>query len=255
MGEGVEARAVSVSFNGQTALEDVSFTLNSPFFTVVMGPNGAGKTTLLRTILGMIKPSSGQITVYGINPVESPRRVLQLAGYVPQVINVNLHVPITVEEVVAMGALAMMGPPRILTSGVRRRVDEALEMVGLRGLGRKLFRELSGGQRQRTLIARALIRKPRILLLDEPFSMLDFDIKCEIAELLNRLHRDMGVDVLMVAHEISPCIAFQPTIILLNKRVYAYGRAEDVLRIDVLRRAYPGATELPAGVIIGEDHG
>ena len=251
----MEAEEVSVIFNGQVALDRVSFKLSSPFFTVVMGPNGAGKTTLLRAIMGMVRPNSGRINIYGIDPARSPGKVLQIAGYVPQVINVNLHVPITVEEVVAMGVLAKVGPPRILTPRVRSRVEETLEMVGLRGMGRKPFRELSGGQRQRALIARALIRKPRILLLDEPFSMLDFDIKCEIAELLNRLHREMGVDILMVAHEISPCIAFQPTIILLNKRVYAFGKAEDVLRIDILRKAYPGATELPAGVIIGEDHG
>ena len=85
--------------------------------------------------------------------------------------------------------------------------------------------------------------------------MLDFDMKCEISELLYRLHREKGVDILLVAHELSPCIHLEPIVILLNKRVYAVGKAGEVLTIENLRKAYPGLTEVPAGFILGEDHG
>lgn len=245
---------LTVAFNGFKALDSISFKLDSPFFTVVMGPNGAGKTTLLKTMLGLIRPSSGYVAIYGIDVFKEAKKIRQLIGYIPQVININLYIPMTVREIVAMGRLSTTLPPRILDRRVEDEIQETLELVDLEGCSDKDFAELSGGERQRVLIARALIRKPRLLLLDEPFSMLDFDVKCEIASLLSKLHLEMKTDVLLVAHELSPCIAYEPQVILLNKKLYAMGRASDVLKLDVLRRAYPGVTEIPQGYIIGEDH-
>lgn len=245
---------LTVVFDKLKALEDVSFTLDSPFFTVVMGPNGAGKTTLLKTILGLIKPISGNVKVYGLSVFKENKKVKHIVGYVPQVININLYVPMTVKEVIAIGVLSKALPPRILDRKTEEEIERALDLVELENYLDKEFAALSGGERQRVLIARALIKRPRLLLLDEPFSMLDFDIKCDIANLLIKLHREMHVDVLLVAHELSPCISYEPQVILLNKKVYAIGRATDVLRLDILRRAYPGVTELPQGFIIGEDH-
>jgi ABC-type Mn2+/Zn2+ transport system ATPase subunit len=253
MGE-VELRNVSYSFGDRVALEDVSFELDSPFFCAVMGPNGAGKSTLLKLMLGLLKPQKGMIRIMGYDVPREANRVRRLIGYIPQVIDIDHRVPMSVEEVVAMAALSRNLPPRIVTGEVRHRVREALELVGLDDPSAQ-FSELSGGQRQRVLIARALVGEPRMLLLDEPYSMLDFDMKCEIADLLYRLHRDRGIDIFLVAHELSPCIHLEPTVILLNKRVYAIGRAGEVLTLENLRRAYPGLTEIPAGFILGEDHG
>ena len=250
----VELRSVSYSFNGRVALEDVSFELDSPFFCAVMGPNGAGKTTLLKVMLGLLKPQRGSVRIFGHDAVREANAVRRLVGYVPQIVNVDIHVPMTVEEVVAMGALSRDLPPRFMTRDIRRRVEEVLKLVELDEPS-ALFQELSGGLRQRALIARALIGEPRLLLLDEPYSMLDFDMKCEISELLYRLHKERGVDILLVAHELSPCIHLEPIVVLLNKRVYAVGRAGEVLTIENLRKAYPGLTEVPAGFILGEDHG
>ena len=250
----VELRSVSYSFNGRIALEDVSFELDSPFFCAVMGPNGAGKTTLLKVMLGLLKPQRGSVRIFGHDAVREANAVRRLVGYVPQIVNVDIHVPMTVEEVVAMGALSRDLPPRFMTRDIRRKVEEVLKLVELDEPS-ALFQELSGGLRQRALIARALIGEPRLLLLDEPYSMLDFDMKCEISELLYRLHKERGVDILLVAHELSPCIHLEPIVVLLNKRVYAVGRAGEVLTIENLRKAYPGLTEVPAGFILGEDHG
>jgi len=249
----VEVKHVSYRFDKKTALEDVSFELNSPFFCTVMGPNGAGKTTLLKLMLGLLKPESGTIRVFGHDVSEEAHEVRKIVGYVPQLVNIDYHVPVTVEEVVAMGALAKDIPPRILTRKLKKKVSEVLKLVGIEDSA-ALFTELSGGQRQRALIARALISDPKLLLLDEPFSMLDFDMKCEIAELLYQLHKEKGIDIFLVAHELSPCIHLEPTVILLNKRVYAVGRAGEVLRLENLKKAYPGLTEVPAGFILGEDH-
>ncbi|MEM1976648.1 MAG: metal ABC transporter ATP-binding protein [Nitrososphaerota archaeon] len=250
----IELKNVSYSFGDRVALEDVSFELNSPFFCAVMGPNGAGKSTLLKLMLGLLKHQSGIIRIMGYDVPREAGKVRRLIGYVPQVIDIDYRVPMSVEEVVAMAALSRDLPPRIMTGSVRRKVREVLELVELDDPSMQ-FSELSGGQRQRALIARALVSDPRILLLDEPYSMLDFDMKCEIAELLYRLHKDKGIDIFLVAHELSPCIHLEPIVILLNKRVYAIGRAGEVLTLENLRRAYPGLTEVPAGFILGEDHG
>lgn len=250
----IELRNVSYSFGDRVALENVSFELNSPFFCAVMGPNGAGKSTLLKLMLGLLKPQSGIIRIMGYEVPREASKVRRLIGYVPQIVDIDHRVPMSVEEVVVMAALARDLPPRIMTGKVRREAREILELVELDDPCAQ-FSELSGGQRQRALIARALVSDPKILLLDEPYSMLDFDAKCEIAELLYKLHRDKGIDVLLVAHELSPCIHLEPTVILLNKRVYAVGRAGEVLTLENLRRTYPGLTEVPAGFILGEDHG
>jgi len=250
----IELKNVNVVYDSVRVLDNISLKLKSPFFAVIMGPNGAGKTTLLRTILGLVKPVSGEIRVYGYDPAKNSKAIRGMIGYVPQIVNINTYVPITVEEVVSMGYLSKVRPPRLLTKRVKKRVREVLEIIDLPGIENKMFTELSGGQRQRVLIARALIRNPKLLLLDEPFSMLDFNIKCEITELLYRLFKDFKIDILLVAHELSPCIAYQPLVIILNRKIFAIGKANDVLRLEVLKEAYPGVTTLPGGVIIGEDH-
>jgi len=255
----VEERSVSLhnvhaGYDGKAVLANVTFRLESPFFAVLMGPNGAGKTTLLRVIIGLLKPIKGDVIVYGVRPWERPDIVREIIGYVPQLLLVRQDVPIRVEEVIAMGILSRLPPPRRLTKRIREEVSKALSMVGLDGLEGRLFNELSGGQKQRVLIARALVRKPKLLVLDEPCSMLDFKARCEMIKLLQKLHIERGVDILLTAHDISPCLILEPTVILVNRRVYAVGKLRDVLRPETLKLAYPGLTEVEGAIILGEDH-
>jgi len=250
----VEVRSVTLSYGKEPVVEDASFTLKSPFFAILMGPNGAGKTTLIRALIGLLKPVSGYTSIYGLVPWRDRRAIAETVGYVPQIINVDALAPMTVEEVVAMGLLSKLPPPRIISSAVKEKVRQYLGLVELSGYESKLFSELSGGERQRVLLARALIRRPKLLILDEPYSMLDFKVKCEVVELLHRIHKSLGMDILMSAHELSPCMAYEPIVILINKRVFAIGKPSQVLKLDVLKAAYPGLTEMKGLVILGEDH-
>lgn len=254
MNEAVRAESVTLAYGRQVVLEDVTFELRSPFIALLMGPNGAGKTTLIRAVVGILRPIKGKLSVYGIDPYHERARVRGLVGYVPQILNVSRNVPITVEEVVAMGVLSKLPPPRLITGEIKEAVRRALSLVDLEGIEGRLFSELSGGQQQRVLIARALLRRPKLLILDEPYSMLDFRSKCDIVNTLKKIHEEFGTDIIMSAHDVSPCTSIDPVVILINRRVFAVGRIRDVLKPEILREAYPGVTEVEGMIILGEDH-
>ncbi|RLG87367.1 MAG: metal ABC transporter ATP-binding protein [Thermoprotei archaeon] len=252
----IELTNVTIKYGSIVALENISFKLEHPFFAIIMGPNGAGKTTLLRALIGLVKPSRGEISVFNLDPVKDPYKVRSIVGYVPQMITVDTSVPLRVRDVVLMGIISKMKPPRVFkTPRINYEIERALKVVGLGELHDELFSILSGGQKQRVMIARAIVTKPKLLLLDEPFSMLDAEAKCELAELIYRLYREMNISILMAAHEISPCLPYEPLILILNKKLYGIGKAHDVLVREVLAKAYAGYMEIGKIAILGEDHG
>lgn len=254
--EGIRVKNLTYYYPGERvpALENVTFELKSPFYVVVMGPNGAGKTTLIKILVGLISGYRGEVSVYGVNPATSRKSLSKIVGYVPQVIDVNDIVPMRVRDIIKMGLLSLQKPPRILTRRENKLMEKTIEMVKLKGYEDKLFSELSGGLKQRVMIARALIKRPKVLLMDEPFSMMDFNVKCEIAALTYDLHRELGIDIFMVAHEISPCIPHKPLVMVLNRRIYGIGKPSEVLVPSILSKAYPGITHIGNFMIIGEDH-
>ena len=254
--DGITVESLTYYYPGESkpALEDISFELKRPFYTIIMGPNGAGKTTLVKVLVGLLKEYSGSVKVYGYDPRKDRTAISRVVGYVPQIVNVNDLTPIKVREVIEMGLVSLQKPPRIMRIKDKKKIDEIMEILKIREYKDEMFTELSGGLRQRVLLARALVKSPRVLILDEPFSMLDFNIKCEIAGLLYDIHRDMSVDILMVAHEISPCISYDPHVIVLNRRIYGIGKASEVLKPEILSKAYPGITHMGDIMIIGEDH-
>ncbi len=250
----IKAKGLYVGYDGNPVLMNVNFELRSPFFAVIMGPNGAGKSTLMRAIIGLLKPSRGKLLVYGRDPCKEGHAVRSIVSYAPQMVSIRSEVPIKVEEIVAMGILSKLPPPRIATGRVKDLVNEALKMVGLEGINDVFFNQLSGGQQRRVMIARALIRKPKALVLDEPGSMLDFKARCEIMRLLERIHTKHGTDILISSHEIPACLDIEPVIMLINRKLYAIGKTNDVLKPEIFRQVYPGLTELEGMLILGEDH-
>ena len=224
----VEAEDVYFSYEREFVLESVNFTIYEGEFVAILGPNGAGKTTLLKLIAGFIKPDSGEIRVFGLNSED--REILNLIGYVPQRERIHFDIPLKVKEVVEM-------PLKSESKYERGRVDEILKLVGVYEFKDRLFAELSGGQQQRVLIARALIKNPKLLLLDEPFNGVDVPSQERIVELLDDLSKK-GVCVVAVVHNINPLLHHVSRIMLLKKRIIAFGKPEEVFTDENIIETY-----------------
>lgn len=180
---------------GRSVLTDINFTVDSGDFVAITGPNGGGKTTILRIILGLLRPETGSVIFYGADgaPVPSLR-----FGYLPQKNSVDSRFPITVGEVVASGLLAEKG----MDSATKRRlIGESLAAVELADLAGRPIGKLSGGQLQRALLARAIVRRPSVLILDEPLSYIDKHFEEKLYPLIADIARRSTV--LLVSHEMS----------------------------------------------------
>jgi zinc transport system ATP-binding protein len=184
--------------HGPPVLRGVDLEVAAGEFLAIAGPNGGGKTTLLRLALGLERPTSGRALLFG-EPADRFRDRAKL-GYLAQRAQLGIQAPATVREVVSAGRAAVNRFGR-LSSTDREAIDEAIQRVGLSALARLPLTRLSGGQQQRAFIAKALVSGPELLALDEPTAGVDVEAQEALAELLARLHRELGVTILYVSHE------------------------------------------------------
>lgn len=219
-------------------LQDINLSVLPNDFLGIIGPNGGGKTTLLKAILGLIKPSQGRISVLG----HSPEKARRLIGYVPQYNLYDRDFPITVLDAALMGRIAARGLFRRFSQEDRDLAVEALKTVGMYDFRNQQLGRLSGGEQQRVFIARALISRPKILLLDEPTSSVDSSMQTEFFDLLAELKKDMGI--VMVSHDISAVSIYVDTIACLNHRLYYHGSKE--IEPEVLEATYECPVQLIA---------
>ena len=195
----VEVDGVSFAYRGgPPVLEDVSLAIEPGAFVGIAGPNGGGKTTLLRLILGLERPASGRIRLYGHSPRDRRR---PRVGYVRQRAQLETGTPVTVRETVEVGRLAVRGPVGPLRTEDRIAVSRAIGRVGLADRADAPLRTLSGGLQQRAYIARALAAEPALLALDEPTTGVDVASQESLATLLGELRQEFGVTILYVSHE------------------------------------------------------
>lgn len=189
----IAVKNARLGYQDATILDNVELAIQPGDFIAIAGPNGSGKTTLFRTILGFLPVLSGSLT-----------RNCSLAefGYVPQSAALDANFPVTVEEVVAMGAYGRLKPYRPMPDEEKARLRKVLEQVGLAQLAARAFFSLSGGQKQRILIARALMVGPKILILDEPLSGVDTESRAAISELLLQLNRDEKKAIFFSSHDL-----------------------------------------------------
>ncbi len=214
-------------------LDEVSFTLRAGDFCGLIGSNGSGKTTLLRTILGFISPARGRIRLASGTAARKAS-----VGYVPQKFALDPFMPMRARDLIALGIDgAKLGLP--LPSRSRRaKVDEMIEAVEASSFADQRIGRLSGGQQQRVLIAHALIRRPRLLLLDEPLANLDVRSAAGIVSVLKRLSREFQTAVLLSAHDMNPLLTAMDRIVYLAHGRAATGSTEEVVRTEVLSRLY-----------------
>ncbi len=234
----LDVRHLSVRYGDHLALEDVTFHLHKGERVAVVGPNGAGKSTLFKVIVGVIRPTAGEVRIYGSQPSGHV-----CIGYVPQRSQVEWRFPVTVEDVVMMGRIAQIGFFRQPRKEDWKRVHQALETVGLLDLARRPIEALSGGQQQRMFIARALAQEAELLLMDEPLNGLDLPSQESILSLLEVL-RAQQVTVMIATHDLDQAARFFDRIMLLNRRLIGFGEAKEVLRPERLKRAYGGKLQI-----------
>ncbi len=232
----IEVHNLSAGYGRRVILSSLNFHVDKPSFISVIGPNGAGKTTLLRVLAGLLKPKSGVVKVLGHDVTRRfPGYVKARIGYVPQRDTINYVVPVIVFDVIASGLIDVYPIPRtVIKREVKSKVCDIAAALGIDDLLDEYFHELSGGLQQRVLLARALIKDPDILLLDEPLSNLDEVTQREVLELLRHLVDYHSKTVIMVTHDLDVALEWSDLILLVS-----HGRAllfkpsvhEDVQRL------------------------
>jgi iron complex transport system ATP-binding protein len=239
----IELANVTVRCSKREILTVDNLSIAAGQFVNVIGTNGAGKTTLLCVCCGLIRPNTGTVKFNGIDLSSlggwQKVSLRKHIGYVPQSAEYNAELPFTVREVVAMGrssAKPFFAPLGREDYGI---VDFWLESLGLADKRNQTFRSLSGGEQQKTLIARAMTQQPSILMLDEPGANLDFNWKHKIATLVEDLHRQTSITVLMVSHDadLLPLDGCR-TILLHEGKILADGSIGDVFESDAFEKAY-----------------
>lgn len=189
----IEIKNVTTTYNGHTAIKDVTFDVNKGDYVCLIGENGSGKSTLIKTIVGLNKKDSGEI----IKNIE-PDKI----SYLAQNNLTDLDFPATAKEIIMTG-VQRHGVLPFYNREDHKKYEEVCELLGIKSFVNKQIGQLSGGQRQRIMLARALIRKPELLILDEPCSGLDVNITKEFYEIINKLNKESNLTIIMATHDLD----------------------------------------------------
>ncbi|KAA3648355.1 MAG: metal ABC transporter ATP-binding protein [Chloroflexi bacterium] len=237
----VSVEDLTVAYRYEPVLWDVDVDVPQGTLMAIVGPNGAGKSTLIKTVLGLIEPAAGRVSIYGESFKEQRNRV----AYVPQRGSVDWDFPTDALDVVMMGRYGHLGWLRHPGADTRKLAMEALEKVGMQKYANRQISQLSGGQQQRVFLARALIQDAEIYLMDEPFQGVDATTERAIIEVLRAL-QGRGSTVVAVHHDLETVPEYFDHVLLLNVRAIACGPVEDVFTQENLRKTYGGRTDMLA---------
>ena len=214
MGKILEIKNVSAGYEEEIILHDINLVVNDNDFIGIIGPNGGGKTTLLKVILGLIRPYKGSVTFFKGNNGKPEAFI----GYLPQINQIDSRFPIRVIDVVLSGLMSREGIFGRYSGEQKKRAEELLEQLGIFGLRKKNIGELSGGQLQRVYLCRAIISKPRLLMLDEPNTFVDTRFETDFFGTLKELNSEMAI--IVVSHDIGTISWYVKTIACVNRNLH-----------------------------------
>ncbi len=212
----IRVDGLTFRYNGIDVISNISFAVEKGTYLGIVGPNGSGKSTLIKNILGILRPEQGRVDLFG-TPLGSFRQWEKI-GYLPQRLNaLNTHFPGTVEEIVQMG----------LTQKDADALKRTLEMMAIGHLSSRLIGELSYGEQQRAMLARSLIRRPELLIFDEPTTALDPETREMFYSLTGEMSRQEGTTVILVTHDIGVIGEYAHNLLYLDKKVIFSGTFKD----------------------------
>jgi ABC-type Mn2+/Zn2+ transport system ATPase subunit len=243
----ISVNRLYISYYGNEAVHNVSFSIEAGNIVGIIGPNGAGKSTLLKSLLNLIPIDNGEVRIFG-KPV---KQVLKNIAYVPQRSDIDWNFPITVIDTVILGTYPHLGWFKRPNKQHKAWAYECLRKVGMEDYADRQIGELSGGQQQRVFLARALAQKAQLFLLDEPFVGIDAASEQTIMQILKKLKHD-GKTIVVVHHDLSKADTYFDHLILINKELIEYGEVQTVFQPEVLSRAYMGQLSIfsKAGVSV-----
>ncbi len=234
----IDVNNVTVRYNnGHTAIHNVTFRLEGGTTCALLGVNGSGKSTLFKSIMGLITPQRGKISLCSL-PIRQALKQ-NLIAYVPQSEEVDWQFPISVYDVVMQGRYGYMNFLRIPQQEDRRKVQQAMQRVNIEHLSERQIGELSGGQKKRVFLARALAQQSKIILLDEPFTGVDVKTENAIVELLGQL-RNEGHLILVSTHNLGSVPDFCDQVVMINRTVIAAGKTETTFNQHNLELVFGG---------------
>ncbi len=225
----IKVTGLSYHYDSIATLDNISFTVGKGDFLGIIGPNGAGKTTLFQCMLGIIRDYEGEINLFGFD-IKQNKKILQKIGYVPQKKNVEQTFPATVKEVVSLGVIGMRNSSDY--------IDKAIDFVELGAYRDKRIGELSEGQQQRAIIAKALVKQPELLILDEPTTGIDSVTQEKFFNLLTKLNKDKGITIVWSSHDMNAVERLANRVACIDRKLFFHGQSEDFFGNEERMKSY-----------------
>jgi zinc transport system ATP-binding protein len=229
----IELINISMKFASYSALEDINLSIEEGLFVSIAGPNGGGKSTLLKVLMGLIKPTSGEVRLFGEKSSKSSSKMI---GYVPQIKNIDRTFPALPIELVITGINNSW--PTFLKKKDKQLAEDALETVGAAYIKNRPISRLSGGELQRVFLARAIVRNPKLLILDEPVTGIDRMGEDDMHKILEEYKRRNDVTILMVTHDWEAAYHHSDKVLLLNRKQHCFDSPEKAFSEQNIRELF-----------------